>query len=124
MRRVLIASLLCIVALATPIHAEELKGRVTVYSTTGKTASCTDARYGICATGNKELLGKYVILYQRLPDESKGDFLGIYHVEDTGCKKEVIDVWCPVEKQKLFIDKTYENGCQGKIYIKVVEVIE
>jgi len=114
-------SLLCIGLITIPVHAKDLKGRVTVYSDVGKTALGTDTRYGICATSNKELFGKYVILYQRLPDDKKGECLGIFHVEDTGCKEEVIDIWCPKEYQKMIIDRTYENGCQGKIYIQVVE---
>ena len=114
-------SLLCIGLLAIPVHAEDLKGKATVYSLSGKTVLGTETRYGICATGNKELLGKYVILYQRLPDDKKGECLGIFSVEDTGCKKDVIDIWCPIEYQKMIIDKTYENGCQGKIYIQIVE---
>ena len=120
--RVLITILLCVTILATPVYADDLKGRATVYSDVGKTASCTDTRYGICATGNKELLGKYVILYQRLPDDSKGDCLGIFHVEDTGCKKEVIDIWCSKDMQNAIINKTYEQGCEGRIYIQTVEV--
>ena len=113
-------SLLCIGLLTTPVHAEDLKGRATVYSLQGKTALGTDTRYGICATGNKELLGKYVILYQRLPDDKKGECLGIFSVEDTGCKKDVIDIWCPIEYQKMIIDRTYENDCDGRIYIQEI----
>lgn len=104
------------------VQAKELvKGRATVYSDVGKTKMGTDTRYGICATGDEDLLGKYVILYQRLPDNSKGECLGIFHVEDTGCKKEVIDIWCPIKLQQKIKDRTYENGCEGKVYIEEVD---
>jgi len=120
-----VVALLLALCIATPVHAQELiKGRATVYSLEGKTAMGTPVRLGVCASGNKELLGKTIIIYQRKPDDTIGDCLGIYSVEDTGCKKEVIDIWCPKELQKPIINKTWENGCKGKIYIQVMEVSE
>ncbi len=100
--------------------AEILSGRATVYSIIGTTSTGTPTRFGICASGNKSLLGKTVVLYQRLPDNSIGDPLGIYIVEDSGCKYDVIDIWCPKELQKMFINKTWEKGCCGNIYIMEV----
>lgn len=125
MKGVIIALLTGLVICTTTVNvqAQELvKGQATVYSLQGKTKLGTQTRYGVVASGNKELLGKTVIVYQRLPGDKIGDCLGIYTVEDTGCKKEVIDIWCPVELQQKIIDKTYENGCKGKIYIQIVEV--
>ena len=103
-------------------NKELIKGRATVYSLNGKTAMGTPVRLGVCASGNKDLIGKTIIIYQRKPDDTIGDCLGIYSVEDTGCKKDVIDIWCPKEMQKPIINKTWENGCNGKIYIQVTEV--
>lgn len=122
MKRVLLIILIVTMAFPQNVKADEpYKGYATVYSDVGKTAIGTDTRYGICASGRKELLGRYVVLYQRLPNDSKGDCLGIFRVEDTGCKKDVIDIWCPKEYQRKIIDRTYDNGSNGKIYIQVVE---
>lgn len=122
MKKLLIILIAIIALFPQCVRADEpFKGYATVYSLEGKTKLNTDTRYGICATGRKELLGKYVVLFQRLPNDSMGDCLGIFHVEDTGCKENVIDIWCPAEWQNMIIDKTYENGCNGKIYIQVVE---
>ena len=99
-----------------------IKGRVTVYSNEGITKTGTQTRIGMCASGNIELIGKQIVVFQRLPDDSKGDAIGIYTVEDTGCKEIVIDLWYPKCISNKVIDKTYENGCNGKIYIQVVEV--
>lgn len=122
MKRRVIATVLAVLMLATPTYACDTlrKGSATVYSIEGKTALGTDTRYGVCATGDKSLLGKQIILYQRKPDETKGECLGIFTVEDTGCKQEVIDIWCPESYQQMIIGRTYENGCKGKIYIQIL----
>lgn len=101
-----------------------IKCRATVYSLKGKTAMGTPVRWGVCASGNKNLLGKSIIIYQRLPDDSIGDAIGVYSIEDTGCGSEVIDIWCPEEYQKAIINKTWEKGCNGKIYVQIVDVEE
>ena len=98
-----------------------IKGHATVYSLNGTTATGTPVRFGVCASGNRKLLGKFVILYQRLPDDSIGDLLGVYSVEDTGCKSNVIDIWCPKEWQRPIINRTWENGCRGRIYYQVID---
>lgn len=99
-----------------------IKGRATVYSFKGITKTGTQTRIGMCASSNKGLMGKQIVVYQRLPDDSKGDVLGIYTVEDNGCKENVIDLWYPEELSTKVINKTYENGCEGKVYIQIVEV--
>ena len=101
-----------------------IKGRATVYSDEGITKIGTQTRIGMCATGNKELIGKQIVVYQRLPDDSKGEAIGIYTVEDTGCKENVVDLWYPKCLSNKVIDRTYENGCNGKVYIQIVEVLE
>ena len=101
-----------------PMHA-------TAYCLQGTTASGEPVRVGICASGRKELFGKTVILYQRLPDGSVGRGLGIFEVKDTGCKPGVIDVWMPdLEWCDNFMRIVYQNGCKGKIYCEVIEESE
>lgn len=122
MKRGVVALLLALVVTATPVQASDwIMGRATVYSVEGTTKMGTQTRFGVCASGNPEYLGKKVIVYQRLPDNTLGEPIGLFTVEDTGCKKEVIDIWCPESWQKTFIDKTYQNGCEGKIFIQVIE---
>lgn len=101
-----------------PMHA-------TAYCLPGKTASGEPVRVGICASGRKELYGKTVILYQRLPDGSVGKGLGVYEVKDTGCKENVIDVWMPdLDWCDNFMRRVYLNGCKGRIYVQVIEESE
>ena len=122
MRRAVVLALIGILTFSTPIKAQELiKGHATVYSLEGTTKMGTQTRIGVCATGNKELLGKQIVVYQRLPDNSVGNAIGIYTVEDTGCNPNVIDLWYPNCIKDKVIDRTYENGCEGKIYIQIVE---
>ncbi len=98
-----------------------LKMHATAYCQQGITASGKPVRDGICATGNKALVGKTVVLYQRLPDNGIGDYIGIYEVEDTGCNENVIDVWCKdLDKCQDFMDEVYTDGCGGKIWVQVV----
>jgi hypothetical protein len=98
-----------------PMHA-------TAYCLPGKTASGEPVREGICATGRKELFGKTVILYQRLPDGSVGKGLGIYEVKDSGCNENVIDVWRPdLDWCQNFMNIVYQNGAHGCIYVEVIE---
>lgn len=98
-----------------------IKMRATAYCLDGITYTGKHVRDGICATGKKELVGKTVVLYQRLPNGDIGDYIGIYEVEDTGCNENVIDVWCKdLEKCQDFMDEVYTDGCGGKIWVQVV----
>lgn len=96
------------------------KMRATAYCYEGRTYTGKPVRKGICAAGNKDLIGKTVILYQRLPNGDIGDYIGIYEVEDTGCNEYVIDVWMPEAECQDFMRTVYENGCGGKIWVQVV----
>ena len=99
-----------------------LKMRSTAYCLQGITCTGKEVRPGICASGNKDLIGKTLILYQRLPDGSVGRMLGILECEDTGCSEYVIDTWMPdLEWCQEWMNLVYEDGCQGKIYVQVVE---
>lgn len=100
---------------------EPHKARATAYCLQGITASGEEVREGICATGNEEYFGKTIMMYQRKED-GLGDFIGVYECLDTGCSKDVIDVWCKdLDSCQEFMDKVYENGCQGKVYIFIIE---
>lgn len=98
-----------------------IKAHATAYCLDGMTASGTAVRKGICASGHRDWLGKTCILYQRLPDGRVGDMIGIYEIEDTGCKETVIDVWCPEDECQDFMDKVYEDGCGGHVWIQLIE---
>ena len=125
MKKGVIALLLALIVTTVPVYAKELiKGYATVYSLEGTTKLGTQTRIGMCASGNKELLGKQIVVYQRLPDNSVGNAIGIYTVEDTGCNRNVIDLWYPTCIKDKVIDRTYENNCEGKIYIQIVEVVK
>lgn len=98
------------------------KGFGTAYCLPGITASGEPVREGICATGKKEWIGKTIVLYQRLPDGNVGEIIGIYECKDTGCRSSVIDVWFPdLDKCQEFMNRVYENGCKGKVFIQVID---
>lgn len=98
-----------------------IKMHATAYCLDGITASGTAVRKGICATGNRKYLGMTAVVYQRLPDDGIGKIIGIYEVEDTGCKDTVIDVWCPESECQDFMNRVYEDGCKGKIWVQFME---
>ena len=101
---------------------ELIEGKATAYCLPGITASGQPVRDGVCAMHDRELLGKTVIVYKRLPDGSLGESIGIYEVLDTGCAKGVIDVWCEdLEECQEFMDTVYENGCKGNIFYQIIE---
>lgn len=89
----------------------------TAYCLQGKTYTGHQVHKGIAATGDKSLLGKIVIVYQRLPDGSMGDYIGLYEVLDTGCKQGVLDIWCEdLDACQDFMDTVYKNGAKGRVY--------
>ena len=99
-----------------------LKMRATAYCLQGTTYTGKKVRRGIAATGNKKLLGMTAVVYQRLPDGSMGDLIGIYEIEDTGCKETVLDVWCEdLDACQEFMDSVYEDGCQGRVWCEILD---
>lgn len=98
-----------------------IKAHATAYCLDGITASGTEVREGICAMSDSSLIGMTAVVYQRLPDGSIGDYIGTYEIEDTGCAANVIDVWCTEEDCQSFMDKVYENGAKGKVFIQIVD---
>lgn len=116
----------------TSLAADEqptlIKGYATAYNGPSDTTCTGDkVRNGICG-GCKEYLGKTIVLYQRLPDDKVGRLIGIYECLDTGTGTEsfqqglVIDVWCEdLDACQDFMDRIYEEGCQGRVFIQVLE---
>ena len=117
-----ILAILTAVQINTKIY---LPMNATAYYLHGTTATGTEARAGVCATGLKSLLGKECAIYQRLPNGERGDLIGVYKIEDTGCKPGVIDVWVnDAEECQEFANLTYKDGCKGKIYVELLEAYE
>lgn len=98
-----------------------IKMRATAYSIDGTTATGKETRKGICATGDSRYLGMTAVVYQRLPDGSIGDYIGIYEIEDTGCSEHVIDVWTPEAECQEFMDAVYKNDAAGKVWVQIME---
>lgn len=108
------------------VKAEEqptlIKMHATAYCLDEITASGEPVRKGICASGHRDWIGKTVIIYQRLPDDSIGRMLWILEVKDTGCKESVIDIWMPdLDACQEVMNLLYEDGCKGRIYCQVLE---
>jgi len=102
------------------------KAYATAYCQTGQTSSGSYTRDGICA-GAKEYSGCMIVVYKRLPDGSIGEYIGTYECLDTGGTKglksgTVVDIWKPdLNACQSFMDQVYEDGCQGKVYIQIIE---
>lgn len=102
------------------------KMHATAYCINGTTYSGDNTRIGICAM-RKEEIGKTAIVYQRLPNNEIGEIIGIYEVKDTGQTKglldgNVIDIWCPdLDSCQDFMNRIYEDGCRGKVFVQLVE---
>ena len=105
-----------------------IKSRATAYYLDGVTANGTDVREGICA-GRDEWFGKTIIVYQRLPGDKVGELIGIYESLDKGGTEAikngwVIDIWQPdLEACQELMDRVYEDGCEGKIFIQVLDAV-
>lgn len=125
--RVISVSMVILVTSINMVEANELiKGVSTAYCLQGITRSGEMTHEGICA-GAKKYLGKTIEIYQRMPDDSVGKYLGTFECKDTGKSKAIkngkcIDVWMP-NKQKCqeWMNKVYADGCKGKVYFLVVE---
>lgn len=136
MKRILLPFAVALAVILTPIsvNADEsqpklIKGYVTAYNGPSDTTCMgTKCREGICG-GCKAYLGKCIVLYQRLPGDKVGDIIGIYECQDTGTgtksfqEGKLIDVWQPKDEIQNFIDMTYEDGCEGKVFIQVIDAV-
>lgn len=106
------------------LKAEEIqmhKMRATAYCLSGNTCTGQEVRKGLCATSKKEWLGKTAVIYQRFPNNGIGRLIGIYEIQDTGCKPHVVDVWLPENECQGFMDRVYEDGCTGKVWVQVLD---
>lgn len=121
-----------LILLSSRSKAEEIqpvltKGHATAYCLQGTMANGEEVHTGACALNSKvvkegDLMGKTLILYQRLPGDNVGKVLGYFIICDTGCKKGVVDVWLPDLNQcQEFMNLVYEDGCKGKIFYQIVE---
>lgn len=126
---IILSAILITALISFRSNAEEnqpilIKARATAYCLQGTMANGEEVRSGTCAMSDRKMIGKTLIMYQRLPDGSVGEMIGIYDICDTGCKKNVIDVWCPnLEECQLFMNRVYEDGCKGKVYIQILDEV-
>lgn len=105
-----------------------IKGYATAYNgPTEYTCTGDHVRKGICG-GCEAYLGKTIILYQRLPGDEIGACLGIWECLDTGDSTDafkegrLIDVWCEdMDACQEFMNRVYEDGCQGHVWIEVIQ---
>lgn len=107
---------------------ELIKGYATAYNgPTDTTCTGKKVRKGICG-GCSDYIGKTIILYQRLPGDQIGQIIGYYECEDTGTGTDafregrLIDVWCEdMDACQEFMNRIYEDGCKGHVFIQVLE---
>ena len=105
-----------------------IKGFATAYPSDNEYTYMGDKVHeGICG-GCKEYYGKTIILYQRLPDDGIGEIIGYYECLDWGPATQafqegrVIDVYrSDLDRCQEFMNRVYEDGCQGKVWIEVIE---
>lgn len=126
MRKVITIVLLIVLTSCLKSYAAEeptlIKMHSTAYCLQGQTCTGEYVREGIAASGRKDLIGKTIILYQRLPNNELGKGLGIFEVIDSGCGETIIDVWMPdLDACQEWMDLVYSNGCNGKVYCQVIE---
>ena len=134
MKRVISAGIAILFVLTSCLNARAenqptlIKGFATAYIGESDTTCTGDkVREGICG-GCQAYIGKTIILYQRLPGDKIGQIIGIYECLDTGTGTEgfqqgrVIDVYKPtMDACQDFMDRIYEDGCHGKVFIQVIE---
>lgn len=133
MKRVIsVVIMLLVLTSCLSVRAEDqptlIKGFATAYiGNSGTTCTGDRVRKGICG-GCQAYIGKTIVLYQRLPNDEVGQILGIWECLDTGTGTEgfqqgrVIDVYCPtMDDCQDFMGRIYEDGCQGKCYIQVID---
>ena len=107
---------------------ELIKGFATAYPSDKDTTYKGDKVHeGICG-GCKEYYGKTIVLYQRLPGDEVGEIIGIYECLDWGPGTQgfqegrVIDVYrSSKDRCKEFMKRVYEDDCQGKVFIQVID---
>ena len=131
MKRVLSAFLVlifCLAPLKTYAAEPELRMmRATAYRDTGRPCKSGVWPHEGVAGAREDLIGKTAIVYQRLPGNKIGEVIGIYEIEDTGITEgvingNVIDIWCPdMDACQLFMNRVYEDGCRGKVFVQFID---
>lgn len=102
-----------------------IKCKATAYCLPGTMANGNKVHDGACASN--KYFGKTIVMYQRLPGDKIGNYIGTYTVEDKGATRGlkngwVVDVWRPnLDECQEFMNLVYEDGCKGNIYIVVKE---
>lgn len=105
---------------------QPIEAHATAYCVTGVTKSGQITHDGICAA-KEEWLGKYAAVFKRLPDNTCGEFIGIYEIADTGGTDglkngRVVDIWKPdLDSCQAFMNLVYEDDCEGKVFIFVLD---
>lgn len=106
-----------------------IAGYTTAYTAKPDAKTCTGktVRKGICG-GYGPYIGKTIILYKRLPDNTIGECLGVFECEDTGTgtksfqEGKLIDVFQPTKEDvQKWADLTWADGCNGHVWIQVID---
>ena len=103
------------------------KMHATAYLDTGRKCKSGVWPHEGVAGAREDMIGKTAIVYQRLPGNKVGEMIGIYEIEDTGTTEgvingNVIDIWCPnMDACQDFMNRVYEDGCNGKVFVQLVE---
>ena len=105
-----------------------IKGFATAYpSDNDKTYKGDPVYEGICG-GCKAYYEKTMVLSQRLPNDEVGEIIGIYECLDWGPGTQafqegrVIDVYrSSRDRCQEFMNRVYEDDCQGKVYIQIID---
>lgn len=117
MKKLIILWTLLTVLIVTPAHADTIelqKMTLTCYYPTGnKTCTGIVPHYGVVAS-KREWVGKTAIVYKRNADNTMGEYIGTFDIQDTGegrngavRKGYVLDVFIENESQLIPTQKIY-----------------
>lgn len=129
-RGIIVAIAMCLIGFSSLANEEPtlIKGFATAYPSENDVTYYGDKVYeGICG-GCKAYYGKTIVLYQRLPNDEVGEIIGIYECLDWGPatpafqEGRVIDVYrSSRDRCQDFMNRVYEDDCQGRVFIQVLE---
>lgn len=133
--KVITAAVITAFVLSLNVNAEpELKlMNCTAYHCGTVTATGKEVREGLCATDPSHLGdGWCAVVYQAIPDGNGGykvgSMLWILECEDTGAKTSgvykgyTLDVYRDsYERCQEVMDKVYENGAKGKVFVQYLQ---
>ena len=106
---------------------EVVEMNLTAYCTGTITASGTEVREGVAAV-SRENMGKVAIVYT-IKDGQINELLGAFDCLDTGGagvkKGYTIDIYrTNLKRCQDLMDKVYENGAHGRVFVKFVDAVE